>query len=130
MLRAQHFHHYVAPHGSVVFGDIMREYERRVVEATMSSSAKATTTTRVQASLARLGRGRGRRCNGQGCECELSDGVGRLSPEVLTRCKVTFGDSSLHYISWHLYGRIGGPCPALNPLSYILVLDPSQYGTH
>eukprot|EP00873_Tetraselmis_striata_P017787 jgi/Tetstr1/438051/TSEL_026677.t1 len=41
VLRAQHFQPAYEHLGSAIFGDLMRDYERRVFEATVASSAKA-----------------------------------------------------------------------------------------
>eukprot|EP00873_Tetraselmis_striata_P036359 jgi/Tetstr1/456623/TSEL_043326.t1 len=60
VLRAQHFQPASEHLGSAIFGDLMRDYERRVFEATVASSAKATATSRVAAAAAGRGRGRGR----------------------------------------------------------------------
>eukprot|EP00873_Tetraselmis_striata_P035403 jgi/Tetstr1/455667/TSEL_042478.t1 len=49
VLRAQHFQPASEHLGSAIFGDLMRDYERRVFEATVASSAKATATSRVAA---------------------------------------------------------------------------------
>eukprot|EP00873_Tetraselmis_striata_P029925 jgi/Tetstr1/450189/TSEL_037230.t1 len=46
VLRAQHFQPASEHLGSAIFGDLMRDYERRVFEATVASSAKATATSR------------------------------------------------------------------------------------
>lgn len=62
MLRAQHLHPATEYLGSTVFGDLMREYERRVFEATVMSSVKATSATaRVHANLVGVGAGVGAR---------------------------------------------------------------------
>eukprot|EP00873_Tetraselmis_striata_P035185 jgi/Tetstr1/455449/TSEL_042278.t1 len=58
----QHFQPASEHLGSAIFGDLMRDYERRVFEATVASSAKATATARVVAAAA--GRGRGPRDRG------------------------------------------------------------------
>jgi hypothetical protein len=60
VLRAQHFQPASEHLGSAIFGDLMRDYERRAFEATVASSAKATATARVAAAAAGRGRGRGR----------------------------------------------------------------------
>eukprot|EP00873_Tetraselmis_striata_P029378 jgi/Tetstr1/449642/TSEL_036710.t1 len=60
VLRAQHFQPASEHLGSAIFGDLMKDYERRVFEATVASSAKATATARVAAAAACRGRGRGR----------------------------------------------------------------------
>mmetsp|Transcript_12577 Transcript_12577/g.31790 ORF Transcript_12577/g.31790 Transcript_12577/m.31790 type:complete len:147 (+) Transcript_12577:562-1002(+) len=61
VLRAtQHFQPTSEQLGSTIFGDLMRDYEPRVFEATVASSAKATATARVAAAAAGRGRGRGR----------------------------------------------------------------------
>eukprot|EP00873_Tetraselmis_striata_P010519 jgi/Tetstr1/430783/TSEL_020568.t1 len=52
VLRAQHFQPASEHLGSAIFGDLMRDYERRVFEATVASSAKATATSRVAAAAA------------------------------------------------------------------------------
>eukprot|EP00873_Tetraselmis_striata_P023466 jgi/Tetstr1/443730/TSEL_031718.t1 len=52
VLRAQHFQPASEHLGSAIFGDLMRDYERRVFEATVASSAKATATARVAAAAA------------------------------------------------------------------------------
>eukprot|EP00873_Tetraselmis_striata_P013984 jgi/Tetstr1/434248/TSEL_023355.t1 len=49
VLRAQHFQPASEHLGSAIFGDLMRDYERRVFEAIVASSAKATATARVAA---------------------------------------------------------------------------------
>eukprot|EP00873_Tetraselmis_striata_P003030 jgi/Tetstr1/423294/TSEL_013993.t1 len=46
VLRAQHFQPASEHLGSAIFGDLMRDYERRVFEATVASSAKTTATAR------------------------------------------------------------------------------------
>eukprot|EP00873_Tetraselmis_striata_P017782 jgi/Tetstr1/438046/TSEL_026672.t1 len=46
VLRAQHFQPASEHLGSAIFGDLMKDYERRVFEATVASSAKATATAR------------------------------------------------------------------------------------
>eukprot|EP00873_Tetraselmis_striata_P006046 jgi/Tetstr1/426310/TSEL_016626.t1 len=59
VLRAQHFQPASEHLGSAIFGDLMKDYERRVFEATVASNAKATATARVAAAAAgcvRLGR--------------------------------------------------------------------------
>eukprot|EP00873_Tetraselmis_striata_P009891 jgi/Tetstr1/430155/TSEL_019988.t1 len=72
VLRAQHFQPASEHLGSAIFGDLMRDYERRVFEATVASSAKATATSRVAAAAAGCGRGRGRGGGrGRGREDEL-----------------------------------------------------------
>eukprot|EP00873_Tetraselmis_striata_P016644 jgi/Tetstr1/436908/TSEL_025681.t1 len=60
VLRAQHFQPASEHLGSAIFGDLMKDYERRVFEATVARSAKATATARVAAAAAGRGRGRGR----------------------------------------------------------------------
>eukprot|EP00873_Tetraselmis_striata_P017109 jgi/Tetstr1/437373/TSEL_026058.t1 len=60
VLRAQHFQPASEHLGSAIFGDLMKDYERRVFEATVASSAKATATARVAAAAPCRGRGRGR----------------------------------------------------------------------
>eukprot|EP00873_Tetraselmis_striata_P007265 jgi/Tetstr1/427529/TSEL_017655.t1 len=57
VLRAQHFQPASEHLGSAIFGDLMRDYERRVFEATVANNAKATATARVVAAAA--GRGVG-----------------------------------------------------------------------
>eukprot|EP00873_Tetraselmis_striata_P017527 jgi/Tetstr1/437791/TSEL_002832.t1 len=52
VLRAQHFQPASEHLGSAIFGDLMKDYERRVFEATVASSAKATATARVAAAAA------------------------------------------------------------------------------
>eukprot|EP00873_Tetraselmis_striata_P038400 jgi/Tetstr1/458664/TSEL_045055.t2 len=66
VLRAQHFQPASEHLGSAIFGDLMRDYERRVFEATVASSAKATATGGGSSCRSRTctrtggGRGRGR----------------------------------------------------------------------
>eukprot|EP00873_Tetraselmis_striata_P039246 jgi/Tetstr1/459510/TSEL_004877.t1 len=55
VLRAQHFQPASEHLGSAIFGDLMRDYERRVFEATVASSAKATATSRVAAAADAFG---------------------------------------------------------------------------
>eukprot|EP00873_Tetraselmis_striata_P042065 jgi/Tetstr1/462329/TSEL_007335.t1 len=65
--------------GCGVFIDVMRDYKRRIFEATVASNAKATATARVAATIADRERGRGR-------------GGGRRAPSnMLALCKATFG---------------------------------------
>eukprot|EP00873_Tetraselmis_striata_P007271 jgi/Tetstr1/427535/TSEL_017661.t1 len=64
---AKHFQPASEHLGSEIFGDLMRDYERRVFEATVASSAKASAIARVTAAAARRGRGGGR---GRGREGE------------------------------------------------------------
>eukprot|EP00873_Tetraselmis_striata_P016657 jgi/Tetstr1/436921/TSEL_025694.t1 len=52
VLRAQHFQPASEHLGSAIFGDLMKDYERRVFEATVASSAKATATAPVAAAAA------------------------------------------------------------------------------
>eukprot|EP00873_Tetraselmis_striata_P038910 jgi/Tetstr1/459174/TSEL_004620.t1 len=60
VLRAWHFQPAAAKHSScVIFGDIVKDYERRVFDATAASTAKATATAWVAAAAAGRGRGRG-----------------------------------------------------------------------
>eukprot|EP00873_Tetraselmis_striata_P007905 jgi/Tetstr1/428169/TSEL_018220.t1 len=54
MTRSQHFQPASEHLGSAILGDLMRDYERRVFEATVASSAKAT-----------------RYCSSGGCSCRL-----------------------------------------------------------
>eukprot|EP00873_Tetraselmis_striata_P036077 jgi/Tetstr1/456341/TSEL_043077.t1 len=76
---------------SAILGDQMKDYERRVFEATVASGAKATVTSRVAAALAGRERGRGRAAGaGLAREVITSDGVGHLSSELLALCEVTF----------------------------------------
>eukprot|EP00873_Tetraselmis_striata_P000601 jgi/Tetstr1/420865/TSEL_011938.t1 len=68
----------------------MKDYERRVFDA---SSEKAAAIARVAAALVGRGRGRGRGAAvaGVAAKVSTSDGVvGRLSPEMLALCEVTF----------------------------------------
>eukprot|EP00873_Tetraselmis_striata_P011443 jgi/Tetstr1/431707/TSEL_021232.t1 len=60
VLQAQHFQLAAEHLGSAIFGDLMKDYERRVFEATVASSAKATATARMAAAAAGRGRGGGR----------------------------------------------------------------------
>eukprot|EP00873_Tetraselmis_striata_P011729 jgi/Tetstr1/431993/TSEL_021470.t1 len=53
VLRAQLFQPASEHLGSAIFGDLMRDYERRVFEATVASSAKATATTTGSGSTCR-----------------------------------------------------------------------------
>eukprot|EP00873_Tetraselmis_striata_P036752 jgi/Tetstr1/457016/TSEL_043680.t1 len=55
VLRAQHFQPASEHLGSAIFGDLMKDYERRVFEATVASSAKATATARDAFSSDELG---------------------------------------------------------------------------
>eukprot|EP00873_Tetraselmis_striata_P039549 jgi/Tetstr1/459813/TSEL_005163.t1 len=90
VLRAQHFHPASEHLGSAIFGDLMRDYERRVFEATVASSAKETATARVAAAAPR--RGRGRWCGGGpsvAAKVSTSDGVGRLSSELPELCEAS-----------------------------------------
>eukprot|EP00873_Tetraselmis_striata_P010866 jgi/Tetstr1/431130/TSEL_020844.t1 len=66
VLQAQHFQPAFEHLGSAIFGDLMKDYKRRVFEATVASSAKATATAGVAAAAAGRGRGRGRG-GGRGC---------------------------------------------------------------
>eukprot|EP00873_Tetraselmis_striata_P044294 jgi/Tetstr1/464558/TSEL_000830.t1 len=53
VLRAQHCFQPASEHlGSAIFGDLMRDYERRVFETTVASSANATASARVAAAAA------------------------------------------------------------------------------
>eukprot|EP00873_Tetraselmis_striata_P046669 jgi/Tetstr1/466933/TSEL_011387.t1 len=52
VLRAQHFQPAAEHLDSAVFGDLMRDYERRVFEATVANNAKAAATAHVHATLA------------------------------------------------------------------------------
>eukprot|EP00873_Tetraselmis_striata_P024039 jgi/Tetstr1/444303/TSEL_032194.t1 len=77
--------------GSAISEDMMKDYKRRVFEATFASSAKATATAQAAAALA----GRGVDVNvaavtGVAAKVSTSDGVGRLSSELLAHCEVTF----------------------------------------
>eukprot|EP00873_Tetraselmis_striata_P011065 jgi/Tetstr1/431329/TSEL_021020.t1 len=68
VVRAQHFQPAAEHMGLAIFGDSMREYERRVIfEATVVNNAKATATPRVHATLAWRGRGPGRGRDGGRC---------------------------------------------------------------
>eukprot|EP00873_Tetraselmis_striata_P000644 jgi/Tetstr1/420908/TSEL_011971.t1 len=55
VLRAQHFQPASEHMGSAIFGDLMRDYERRVFEATVTSNAKATATAGVAAAADAFG---------------------------------------------------------------------------
>lgn len=77
VLWAQHFQPTAEHVGSEFFFDPMRDYERRVFEATVASNVKGTTaTTRLHATLAERGRGHetghdgGRGRGGHKGECE------------------------------------------------------------
>eukprot|EP00873_Tetraselmis_striata_P010991 jgi/Tetstr1/431255/TSEL_020952.t1 len=52
VLRAQHFQPSFEHLGSAIFGDLMRDYECRVFEATVASGAKATATAQTLKSYA------------------------------------------------------------------------------
>eukprot|EP00873_Tetraselmis_striata_P018622 jgi/Tetstr1/438886/TSEL_027394.t1 len=85
VLRAQHFQPASEHLGSAIFGDLMRDYERRVFEATVASSAKATATSRV----AGVGED-GAADVDVAAKVSTSDGVGRRSSELQEPCEATF----------------------------------------
>eukprot|EP00873_Tetraselmis_striata_P018849 jgi/Tetstr1/439113/TSEL_002978.t1 len=61
----------------------MRDYERRVFEATVASSAKATVTARVAAAAAGRGRGRGRGAVDAGVAAKDAFGSDELGQRTL-----------------------------------------------
>eukprot|EP00873_Tetraselmis_striata_P008977 jgi/Tetstr1/429241/TSEL_001904.t1 len=93
VLRAQHFQPASEHLGSAIFGDFMRDYERRVFEATVASSAKATATLllewRLQLQVVGVGEDEAGDA-GVAAKVSTSDGVVRLSSELLELCEATF----------------------------------------
>eukprot|EP00873_Tetraselmis_striata_P017224 jgi/Tetstr1/437488/TSEL_026167.t1 len=75
--------------GSAIFGDLMRDCEHRVFEVTAASSAKATATARVAVAAAGVD-GDVVVAAGVAAKVSTSDGVGRLSSELLELCEATF----------------------------------------
>eukprot|EP00873_Tetraselmis_striata_P044434 jgi/Tetstr1/464698/TSEL_009449.t1 len=91
VFRAPHFQHASEHLGSAIVWDLMRDYERRVFEATVASSAKASATARVMAAAAGAVVDVGVVVDaGVAAKVSANDGVGRLSSELLEPCEVTF----------------------------------------
>eukprot|EP00873_Tetraselmis_striata_P009207 jgi/Tetstr1/429471/TSEL_019379.t1 len=90
VLRAQLFQPAAEHLGSVAFNDLMRDYKRRVFEATVSSSAKANANARVHATLVGRGVDVGEVVFvGAAANVSTSDGEGRLPSEQLALCEAT-----------------------------------------
>eukprot|EP00873_Tetraselmis_striata_P003035 jgi/Tetstr1/423299/TSEL_013998.t1 len=93
VLRAQHFQHASEHLGSAIFGDLMRDYERRVFEATLPTAQKKPLLLGWRQRL----HGAGRDVDvvvdaGVAAKVSTSDGVARLSSELLELYETNFGD--------------------------------------
>lgn len=135
MPRAQHFHTISEHIDSAVFGDLVRDYERRIFEASVISSAKATAIKRVNATHPCMARAWPRAWMRSREGGRWRGSIPRRLPRVMAygapfavaaaiALRVTAAQ-----VAWRLNGGMSVPCPARTPLiADKLTLDPFRCG--